>query len=229
VTYLLTWKGSYNDIKIARYASKADAKSALDGIEEPSIGGCEVDSELDLDYKKAELGAIFKGLGSEPDFKGFSTKAEGQHQVFATIEYLGIGMPVFASLPPVGIELLNQSPEAPAADEPKAEETIMATKKTKKPRKTKVKVVKAKTNGVKAKAPKAARAPRTEGITALITKMLERDRGATKKEIMAAAPADYDQTKLDNTVRGILSVMGRNTPKFKKAKDEKRGLVYSVG
>lgn len=225
MTYLVTWKGAYHNAKIERHTSKAAAKAVLDGIEDPSIGGVEVDTELDLDYSKTELVGIFNNLG-EPQVKSFSNRAEGQRRVFARIEDLGKSMPI------TDVSIPDASTTPPAEEPPLEEqENDMATKKTAKPRKAKANGAK-KTASNGATKVKVARAPRENNVTSLITKMLERDRGASKKEIKAAAlekDPKYDEVKLDNTVRGILSVMSRNTPKFKKAKDDKRGLVYSIG
>lgn len=232
MTYLLTWKGAYKNIDISRYIDKAAAKRVLDGIEDPSICGVEVDADIDLDYKKTELVLLYNGLAGpdDPQVVSFSSRADGQRRVFAQIEDMA------RSLPITDVAIPDASPPPPPEAQPSEQSedtTDMAakTKKTAKPRKAKtngVKKVKAASNG----GPKTASVPRENNVTSLITKMLERDRGASKKEIKAAAlekDPKYDEVKLDNTVRGILSVMSRNTPKFKKAKDDKRCLVYSIG
>lgn len=102
------------------------------------------------------------------------------------------------------------------------------TKRTKKAKKTpaekKPRTKKASANG----------AERGPNVMAFVTKMVSRKQGATKKEIIAAlleAVPGRDETKTDNTVRGLLSVLGRKkgAEKVTKAKDEKRGNVYTQG
>lgn len=148
MTYLLTWKGAFNDVKIARYEDRVSATEALNAIEEPSIGGCEVDTELDLNYRGAELVVIFNQLNQEETpIKEFRTKSDGQRRVFARIEDLAKNQPIFVKSS--NVVKSDEPIEAPTASE--EQETEMAAKKTKRvakaktPRVAKVKV--AKTNG----------------------------------------------------------------------------------
>lgn len=186
MTYLVTWKGNHQNIEIGRYADKASAKRVLDGIEDPSIGGIEVDNELDLIYPKAVLVDLFNKLGSEPPVTGFITKAEGQRQVFARIEDLGKALPLTEVIPAP-----ETSSEAPPASEQPQEADMAAAKKTTKKAKTakatKVKVVKlAKTNG----AGKDEFGLRKGSKTSEAARLFARSNGATMAQVNEATGAN---------------------------------------
>lgn len=129
MTFLLTWKGGdYQGMKIERYIDMATAKDALNGIEDPAVGGVEVDDEMHLDYSKTVLVALFNRLAGpdDPQVQHFPNKSEGQRRVFARIETLAKNLPV------LGVAVSHQ------------QETTVAgkTKKTKAPK------AKAEGNGV---------------------------------------------------------------------------------
>ena len=79
---------------------------------------------------------------------------------------------------------------------------------------------KAKSNG----APKKERAARPPGVIATIRETMERERGASKEEMLAVLTKKFT----DRTEAGMLNTVNIQAPKHakKKEKDDKRGTVY---
>lgn len=189
MTYLVTWKGNHNNIDIGRYEDKASAKRVLDGIEDPSIGGVEVDTELDLAYTKTVLVDLFNKLGGpdDPQVAGFPSKAEGQKRVFARIEELALRLPMSEAAPVQEVTnseaiASEQQPEAIASEQGETEMAAAKKTKSKKPAKAKTakapKVAKAKTNG--------NGLPREGSKNAKLLGLISRPGGATLAEMLKA-------------------------------------------
>ncbi len=227
--YLIQYRGYFTEPVIRVFETEEHTRWALDLAKGQDTTGIVISSGRDLRElgTKKSLTDLYKALASEADdtLSTFSSKADGQQKLFALIEERAKGIPPETA--PSQPE--PQQPEAPPSST-NEQETDVVTKASK--RKKAAKKAKGKAPRITAKAASNG-AARNGSITETITKMVSRERGATKKEIVAAimekAP-DRNEVSTDNTVRGILSVMGRREkPKLKKDKIEKRdGLVYTL-
>lgn len=232
MVYLIHYEGYFKNVRVKTFETVEYAKWTLEALKGPESTGLVIEQASDLREIRAgkSLLDLYNALASEDDpvIDKFASKADGQLKLFHRLEDKFRDQ----SFEP------TPSEAAVPNEEPAQEQSDMVTKASKRK----------KTAKVKAKAPKAAKAKtarktkvkvasngaaRNGSITETIDKMVRRDRGATKKELVAEImkkSPERDPTATDNTVRGTLSVMGRNKSlKLKKTKDEKRdGLVYSI-
>jgi len=211
--FVITYRNYLENVSVHRFEDAPTAKAWLDAQTDQALSGFVAAGPLDIGGSKKFMVDLFNALAREGDTpigpNGFNNKETGQNRIFARLNDNFGNAPVtaFTSQP---------TQDSPATES--TEENDMTTKKK----------AARKTNG----AAKKPRAKSTNSIQSIVERMVARERGATKKEIIAEILAKVpgrDETKTDNTVRGLLSVLGRakGTDKVTKTKDDKRGNVYS--
>lgn len=215
---------TFGNIKITRYAERAMAEAAL---KQP--GGrvaliAEGPDDLRTGRSTETLVRLYNALANEGEetIKEFHTKTVACQRTFDRIERRA---PVEITSLPAETDQVDAPSDGSAvvADAETKEATMAKSKKTKK---NGIKKTRKTTNGT------GERKMRDGTITAEVTKLWSRDRGASKKETLAVLAEkfpDKEAVTLDNTVRGLVHSLPKTAKlKMTKTKDEKRGLVYNL-